>query len=120
MCAYHPCLQAQDRAYRIGQRHDVNVYRLVSSNTIEENMYLRQVSQAPRKPKNKTHRGLRAGMDRGTLPPRIPRTKHTRRSALTPLSSDPPRAAPEAPKSRGARADDSDCFRPCLVSAADL
>lgn len=53
MCAYHPCLQAQDRAYRIGQRHDVNVYRLVSSNTIEENMYLRQVSQAPRKSETK-------------------------------------------------------------------
>mmetsp|Transcript_1162 Transcript_1162/g.3838 ORF Transcript_1162/g.3838 Transcript_1162/m.3838 type:complete len:504 (+) Transcript_1162:241-1752(+) len=36
-------MQAQDRAYRIGQRHDVTVYRLISSNTVEENIYLRQV-----------------------------------------------------------------------------
>ncbi|XP_019642075.1 PREDICTED: DNA excision repair protein ERCC-6-like 2 [Branchiostoma belcheri] len=35
--------QAQDRAYRIGQRQDVRVYRLVTMGTIEENMYLRQV-----------------------------------------------------------------------------
>lgn len=31
------------RAYRIGQRRDVKVYRMISSGTIEENMYLRQV-----------------------------------------------------------------------------
>ncbi|KAJ7325348.1 hypothetical protein OS493_029896 [Desmophyllum pertusum] len=36
-------LQTQDRAYRIGQRRDVSVYRLISSGTIEEMMYLRQV-----------------------------------------------------------------------------
>ncbi|XP_062592723.1 LOW QUALITY PROTEIN: DNA excision repair protein ERCC-6-like 2 [Saccostrea cucullata] len=36
-------LQAQDRAYRIGQWRDVHVYRLISSGTIEENIYLRQV-----------------------------------------------------------------------------
>ncbi|KAJ8306296.1 hypothetical protein KUTeg_016841 [Tegillarca granosa] len=43
-------LQAQDRpkfskniAYRIGQRRNVRVYRLISAGTIEENMYLRQV-----------------------------------------------------------------------------
>ncbi|XP_005110541.2 DNA excision repair protein ERCC-6-like 2 [Aplysia californica] len=36
-------LQAQDRAYRIGQTRDVKVYRLVSAGTIEENVYLRQV-----------------------------------------------------------------------------
>ncbi|XP_071481767.1 uncharacterized protein [Diadema antillarum] len=36
-------LQAQDRAYRIGQHRDVRVYRLVSRGSIEENMYLRQV-----------------------------------------------------------------------------
>ncbi|XP_076093658.1 uncharacterized protein LOC143064602 isoform X2 [Mytilus galloprovincialis] len=36
-------LQAQDRAYRIGQRRNVKVYRLISSGTIEENMYLRQI-----------------------------------------------------------------------------
>ncbi|XP_077981939.1 DNA excision repair protein ERCC-6-like 2 [Glandiceps talaboti] len=35
--------QAQDRAYRIGQQRDVRVYRLISTGTIEENMYLRQV-----------------------------------------------------------------------------
>ncbi|KAL9951050.1 hypothetical protein ACROYT_G043643 [Oculina patagonica] len=46
---FEPCwnpssdLQAQDRAYRIGQRRDVRVYRLISSGTIEEMMYLRQV-----------------------------------------------------------------------------
>ncbi|BFY99657.1 hypothetical protein BsWGS_02697 [Bradybaena similaris] len=36
-------LQAQDRAYRIGQTRDVKVYRLVSAGTIEENIYLRQI-----------------------------------------------------------------------------
>ncbi|XP_033738502.1 DNA excision repair protein ERCC-6-like 2 isoform X2 [Pecten maximus] len=36
-------LQAQDRAYRIGQRRNVQVYRLISAGSIEENMYLRQV-----------------------------------------------------------------------------
>ncbi|XP_064606212.1 DNA excision repair protein ERCC-6-like 2 [Liolophura sinensis] len=36
-------LQAQDRAYRIGQRRNVQVFRLVSAGTIEENIYLRQV-----------------------------------------------------------------------------
>jgi helicase SWR1 len=30
--------QAQDRAHRIGQKREVNVYRLVSSHTVEENM----------------------------------------------------------------------------------
>lgn len=36
-------LQAQDRAYRIGQRRDVDVFRLVSSGTIEEIVYARQI-----------------------------------------------------------------------------
>lgn len=36
-------LQAQDRAYRIGQRRDVEVYRLVSAGTIEEIVYARQI-----------------------------------------------------------------------------
>ncbi|GAB1599533.1 hypothetical protein Ahia01_000230600 [Argonauta hians] len=36
-------LQAQDRAYRIGQQRDVQVFRLISSASIEENIYLRQV-----------------------------------------------------------------------------
>lgn len=35
--------QAQDRAYRIGQERDVKVFRLVSTGTIEELKYLRQV-----------------------------------------------------------------------------
>lgn len=36
-------LQAQDRAYRIGQSRDVEVFRLVSSGTIEEIVYARQI-----------------------------------------------------------------------------
>lgn len=36
-------LQAQDRAYRIGQQRDVDVFRLVSSGTIEEIVYARQI-----------------------------------------------------------------------------
>jgi hypothetical protein len=38
-------LQAQDRAYRIGQQRDVTVYRLVGAHTIEELVYLRQISK---------------------------------------------------------------------------
>ena len=36
-------LQAQDRAYRIGQLRDVEVFRLVSAGTIEEIKYARQI-----------------------------------------------------------------------------
>jgi DNA excision repair protein ERCC-6-like 2 len=36
-------LQAQDRAYRLGQVRDVDVFRLVSAGTIEEIVYARQV-----------------------------------------------------------------------------
>ena len=36
-------LQAQDRAYRIGQARDVEVVRLVSAGTIEEIVYARQI-----------------------------------------------------------------------------
>ncbi|KAI0377281.1 P-loop containing nucleoside triphosphate hydrolase protein [Hypomontagnella monticulosa] len=36
-------LQAQDRAYRIGQVRDVEVYRLISIGTIEEITYARQI-----------------------------------------------------------------------------
>ncbi|KAI6090524.1 P-loop containing nucleoside triphosphate hydrolase protein [Hypoxylon rubiginosum] len=36
-------LQAQDRAYRIGQVRDVEVYRLISAGTIEETTYARQI-----------------------------------------------------------------------------
>lgn len=35
--------QAQDRCYRIGQKKDVKVFRLVSSGTVEEIKYLHQV-----------------------------------------------------------------------------
>lgn len=36
-------LQAQDRAYRIGQLRDVEVYRLISAGTVEEIVYARQI-----------------------------------------------------------------------------
>jgi SNF2 family DNA or RNA helicase len=36
-------LQAQDRAYRLGQHRDVHVYRLISVGTIEEMVYKRQI-----------------------------------------------------------------------------
>ena len=36
-------LQAQDRAFRIGQKRDVNVFRLITSGTIEEVIYNRQI-----------------------------------------------------------------------------
>lgn len=36
-------LQAQDRAYRIGQLRDVEVFRLVSAGTVEEVVYARQI-----------------------------------------------------------------------------
>ncbi|KIW19055.1 hypothetical protein PV08_03345 [Exophiala spinifera] len=36
-------LQAQDRAYRIGQTRDVEVFRLVSQGTMEEIVYARQI-----------------------------------------------------------------------------
>lgn len=36
-------MQAQDRAYRIGQSRDVEVFRLISAGTIEEIVYARQI-----------------------------------------------------------------------------
>jgi len=36
-------LQAQDRAFRIGQRRDVEVFHLISQGTIEEIIYARQI-----------------------------------------------------------------------------
>ncbi|CAL1534431.1 unnamed protein product [Lymnaea stagnalis] len=36
-------MQAEDRAYRLGQTRNVQVFRLVSAGTIEENIYLRQI-----------------------------------------------------------------------------
>ncbi len=38
-------LPNQDRAWRIGSKKDVHVYRLLSANTVEENIYQRQVLQ---------------------------------------------------------------------------
>ena len=35
-------LQAEDRAYRIGQTKDVHIYRLISAKSLEENIYSRQ------------------------------------------------------------------------------
>ncbi len=42
---WNPCMdiQAQDRAYRIGQSQIVHVYRLLSKGTIEEVIYMRQL-----------------------------------------------------------------------------
>ena len=42
---WNPALdaQAQDRAYRIGQRKDVTVFRLVSTGSVEEMKYIRQL-----------------------------------------------------------------------------
>lgn len=36
--------QSVDRAYRIGQKKDVIVYRLMTCGTIEEKIYRKQVS----------------------------------------------------------------------------
>ncbi len=38
--------QAMDRAFRIGQRRDVHVYRLIATGTIEEPIYSRQVASS--------------------------------------------------------------------------
>lgn len=36
-------LQAQDRAFRMGQKRDVDVFRLISASTVEEIVYARQI-----------------------------------------------------------------------------
>ena len=36
-------LQSVDRAYRIGQKKDVVVYRLITCGTVEEKIYRKQV-----------------------------------------------------------------------------
>jgi SNF2 family DNA or RNA helicase len=46
MVFHFPCSvdnQSVDRAYRIGQKRDVVVYRLITSGTIEEKIYCKQV-----------------------------------------------------------------------------
>jgi hypothetical protein len=35
--------EAQDRAFRIGQKRDVSVYRLIAAGTLEECIYDRQI-----------------------------------------------------------------------------
>lgn len=37
--------QARERAWRIGQRKDVTIYRLITRGTIEEKVYHRQISR---------------------------------------------------------------------------
>lgn len=37
-------MQARERAWRIGQKREVVIYRLITSGTIEEKVYHRQVS----------------------------------------------------------------------------
>jgi superfamily II DNA/RNA helicase len=46
--AWNPAVdnQSVDRAYRIGQQRDVIVYRLITSGTVEEKIYRRQVFKA--------------------------------------------------------------------------
>lgn len=36
-------MQARERAWRIGQKKEVTVYRLITSGTIEEKVYHRQI-----------------------------------------------------------------------------
>lgn len=36
-------MQAQDRAYRFGQKNPVQVFRLISQGTVEELVYMRQL-----------------------------------------------------------------------------
>ncbi len=36
-------MQARERAWRIGQRREVTIYRLITSGTIEEKVYHRQI-----------------------------------------------------------------------------
>lgn len=38
---YHSMLQARERAWRIGQKKEVTVYRLLTAGTIEEKIYHR-------------------------------------------------------------------------------
>lgn len=49
-CSWNPMhdLQAIYRAYRVGQHRDVFIYRLVSSGTMEEKIYKKQVSKMAR------------------------------------------------------------------------
>ena len=52
-------LQAQDRAYRIGQLRDVEVFRLVSAGTVEEIVYARQIYK-----QQQANIGYKASMER--------------------------------------------------------
>lgn len=37
--------QAVDRVYRIGQKRDVKVYRLIAAGTVEESIFQKQVTK---------------------------------------------------------------------------
>jgi len=53
--------QARERAWRIGQTRPVTVYRLITSGTIEEKVYHRQVYKQFLTNKARARRGSRAG-----------------------------------------------------------
>ena len=55
--------QAQDRAFRIGQTKNVNVYRLISRGTVEELKYLRQVYKTQLKKETMEERSDRAASE---------------------------------------------------------
>ena len=44
-CVHTPCAQAMARVWRDGQRRQVYIYRLLTTGTIEEKMYQRQISK---------------------------------------------------------------------------
>ena len=67
-CEWNPALdsQAQDRSFRIGQKRDVTVYRLVAQGTIDELKYLRQIYKLQLK--EETFRDSDESMPKCSLP----------------------------------------------------
>lgn len=98
-------LQAQDRAYRLGQQRDVHVYRLLATGTVEEHVYRRQVGGRAAVPPDAWLLDSRACVPllsgffvRGLIPRhalgwRLP----ARRPARHPLPCLPSTAAPQDP-----------------------